>query len=166
MSCPVAGYTQRRKSLSESEIAMGDEGAEVLETLRALERSRIEAIRQNDVSIMSRLLDDKFLYINSSGTIYDKQMYLRAVSSHQLTYSGDVDLTETDYRIDGDVVIIAGEMLGHARLDGEAQVYHLRSMRVWRRRDGVWRLLAWQSSALLRPPIWPGSGSGPVHSHG
>jgi hypothetical protein len=57
-------------------------------------------------------------------------------------------------------------MLGHARLDGEAQVYHLRSMRVWRRRDGVWRLLAWQSSALLRPPIWPGSGSGPVHSHG
>jgi hypothetical protein len=146
--------------LSEPEVAAADEGPKLLETLRVLERRRIEAIRQNDVETMSSLLDDKFLYINSSGTIYDKQMYLRAVSSHQLTYSGDVDLTETDYRIDGDVVIIAGEMLGHARLDGEAQVYHLRSMRVWRRREAVWRLLAWQSSALLRPPIWPSAAPG------
>jgi hypothetical protein len=41
-------------------------------------------------------------------------------------------------------------MLGHARLDGEAQALHLRSMRVWRRSDCEWRLLAWQSSAFLR----------------
>ena len=152
--------------MSESEVARADEGAELLETLRALERRRIEAIRQNDVAMMSNILDDKFLYINSSGTVYDKQMYLHAVSSHQLTYSGDVDLTETDHRIDGDVVIIAGEMLGHARLDGEAQVYHLRSMRVWRRRDATWRLLAWQSSALLRPPTWQSTTPGAVHHRG
>lgn len=152
--------------MSESEVASADEGAELLETLRALERRRIEAIRHNDVATMSDILDDKFMYINSSGTIYDKPMYLRAVTSHQLTYSGDVDLTETDHRIDGDLVIIAGEMLGHARLDGEAQVYHLRSMRVWRRRDAGWRLLAWQSSALLRPPTWQSATPAPAHHKG
>src|SRR3546814_4300199 len=101
---------------------------------------------------MAQVLDDKFLYINSAGEIYDKGKYLLAVRSHKLTYSIDVDLTETDHRIDGDVVILAGKMLGHARLDGEAQVYHLRSMRVWRRRNTGWKLLAWQSSALLQPP--------------
>ena len=113
--------------------------------------------------MMSDILDEKFMYINSIGAVYDKQMYLRAVSSHQLTYSGDVDLTETHHRIDGDVVIIAGEMLGHARLDGEAQVYHLRSMRIWRRREAGWKLLAWQSSALLRPPTWQSTTAGAVH---
>jgi hypothetical protein len=139
---------------SEDAAASGDAAA-VLETLRALERRRIEAIRGNDADTMATVLDDKFLYINSSGMVYDKKSYLLAVRTHQLTYSADVDLTETDHRLDGDVVIIAGEMLGHARLDGEAQVYHLRSMRVWRKREATWRLLAWQSSALLRPRSWP-----------
>jgi hypothetical protein len=125
----------------------------VLAALRQLEQRRIEAIRLNDVDAMSQILDDKFLYINSSGTIYDKDKYLRAVASHQLTYAGDVELTETDHRIDGDIVIIAGEMLGHARLDGEPQVYHLRSMRVWRHRKAGWKLLSWQSSTLLRSPV-------------
>lgn len=134
---------------SETFAVIDESDATVIATLRAIERRRIEAIRQNDVATMSSVLDDKFLYINSVGMIYDKHSYLRAVSSHQLTYSGDVDLTETDHRIDGDVVIIAGEMLGHARLDGEQQVYHLRSMRVWRRRGTAWQLLAWQSSALF-----------------
>jgi hypothetical protein len=138
----------------ESEVATVREDVSILETLRALERRRIEAIRENDVDSMSDILDDKFLYINSGGRIYDKEKYLLAVGTHQLTYAGDVELTETDHRIDGDLVIIAGEMLGHARLDGELQVYHLRSMRVWRRRETVWRLIAWQSSALLRPPQW------------
>lgn len=90
------------------------------------------------------------LCINSSGKIYDKEECLLAVISLQLTYSADVDLTETDRRIDGDIVIIAGEMLGHACLDGEPQVYRLRSMRIWRRRESGWKLLAWQASTLLR----------------
>lgn len=133
--------------------AAGDD-PNVLEILRELEQRRIGAIRQNDVETMSFVLDDKFIYINSTGDVYDKKKYLSAVKSHQLTYSSDVDLTETHHRIDDDIVIIAGEMLGHARLDGEAQVYHLRSMRVWRRRAAGWKLLAWQSSALLRSRTW------------
>jgi hypothetical protein len=121
--------------------------APALAEVRLVEARRIEAIRNNDVAVMESILDDKFLYINSSGKVFDKAAYLNAVETHQLTYSADVQLTETDHRIDDDVVVLAGLMLGHARLDGEAQVYHLRSMRVWRRR-GTWRLLAWQASAL------------------
>jgi len=119
-----------------------------LSSVRQLEAARMAAIRANDTKTMASLLDDQFLYINSSGTIYDKPTYLNAVGSHKLTYSPDVELTESDHRVDGDVIVIAGKMLGHARLEGEAQVYHLRSMRVWRRRASGWKLLAWQSSAL------------------
>jgi ketosteroid isomerase-like protein len=119
-----------------------------LEAVRKLERQRIEAIRTNDTKAMAAILDDAFIHINATGKLYDKADYIRAVENHGLTYSPDVELTETDHRVDGDLVIMAGKMLGHARLDGEAQVYHLRSMRVWRRRNDRWRLLAWQSSAL------------------
>ena len=121
-----------------------------LESVRAVERLRIQAIRANDADAMHGIIDDKFLYIDESGNVYDRSSLFEAVRTHELTFDSDVDLTETDYRIDGDLVILAGLMLGHARLDGEQQVYRLMSMRVWRSRGVDWRLLAWQSSRLWR----------------
>jgi len=123
-----------------------DEAA--LQTVRELEKRRIAAIRDNDADTMAKLIDDKFIYINDSGKIYDRDSYLIAVRTHELTYSSDLQLTETDHRVDGDLIIIVGMMLGHARLDGEQQVYHVRNMRVWRARGAEWKLLAWQSSVL------------------
>jgi hypothetical protein len=99
-------------------------------------------------------LDKQFIYINGSGKIYDRDSYTNAVRSHELTYSSDLQLTETDHRVDGDLVILVGMMLGHARLDGEQQVYHLRNMRVWRARGTDWKLLAWQSSVFWQAPTW------------
>lgn len=119
-----------------------------LETVRELEKVRIVAIRNNDAEAMAGILDEKFIYINGSGKIYDRDAYTTAVRTHKLTYSSDLQLTETDHRVDGDLIILVGMMLGHARLDGEQQVYHVRNMRVWRAREAEWRLLAWQSSVL------------------
>ena len=121
-----------------------------LEAVRELERVRMAAIRSNDADAMDRILDDKFLFINADGRLYDKPDYIRSVRHRELTYSADLELTETDQRVDGDLVILAGMMLGHALLRGEQQVYHLRTMRVWRAREAGWRLLAWQASEHRR----------------
>jgi ketosteroid isomerase-like protein len=123
-----------------------DEAA--LQAVRELEKVRIAAIRENDAEAMARILDEKFIYINDTGKIYNRDSYITAVRTHELTYSSDVELTETDDRVDGDLVILVGMMLGHARLDGEQQVYHVRNMRLWRARGAEWKLLAWQSSVL------------------
>lgn len=132
-----------------------DDGERIaLDAVRRLEQVRRTAIRENDADVMDRILDEKFLYINSDGRLYDKRSYTTAVRSHELTYSGDFDLTETDHRVDGDVIILVGMMLGHARLAGDQQVYHLRNMRVWRARGSEWKLLAWQSSELVSPPVY------------
>ena len=69
------------------------------------------------------------------------------------TYSSDLDLSETDHRVDGHLVILVEMMLGHAGLDGEQQVHHLGNMRVWRAREAEWKLLAWQSSMLWNTPF-------------
>lgn len=125
-----------------------------LDAVRRLEDVRRTAIRENDADAMDRILDEEFLYINSDGLLYDKRSYTAAVRSHELIYSGDFDLTETDHRVDGDVIILVGMMLGHARLAGDQQVYHLRNMRVWRARGPDWKLLAWQSSEVSRVPVY------------
>jgi len=58
-----------------------------LEAVRQLEQERIEAIRTNNADAMQRILDDKFLHINSEGKLYDKEAYVQSVRSHELAYS-------------------------------------------------------------------------------
>lgn len=120
----------------------------ILDEVRAVEARRVAAIRANDSETIRCLLDDLFLYINSRGELYDKDSYVAAIASHEITYSDDIDMSETEHRLDEDLVVMAGVLVGHARLDREPEVYHARTMRVWRRRPSGWRLLAWQSSAL------------------
>ncbi len=128
---------------------MGNLDQTALDSVRHLEQVRLQAIRANDADAMALILDDKFIYISNRGKIFDKQSYITAVRSHELTYSIDLDLTETDYRVDGDLVILVGMMRGHARIGLEQDVFLHRNMRVWRERSHKWRLLAWQSSELL-----------------
>jgi hypothetical protein len=153
MSDPRArgGLQREGKSMSEDERER-----QALEAVRHLEEMRREAIRHNDSATMDRILDAKFIYINHNGIVYDKAKYISAVASHELTYSQDFDLTETEHRFDGDIIILVGMMLGHARLAGESDVYHLRNMRVWRAREADWKLLAWQSSPYIRQPTFNG----------
>ena len=126
-----------------------------LDRVRVLERLRIEATRGNDVAALAPLLDDDLIYINSVGDVYDKARYLRAIETHTLTYERDFDVRETEHRNLDNIVILSGIMVGHARLDGEQQVFNFRCLSMWRQRLGDWRLVAWQSSSLLNKPVWP-----------
>ena len=118
-----------------------------LEQVRALERQRIRATGRNDVEALGPLLDDELIYVNSVGEIYDKPQYLRLIRTHGLTYDADFDVRETHNRVMDDLVILAGLMLGHSRLDGEQQVFRYPCLSVWRRHRGDWRMVAWQSSS-------------------
>jgi uncharacterized protein DUF4440 len=122
-------------------------GSTALETVRGLERRRIEATRANDVAELEPLLHDQLIYINSAGQTYSKQQYLEGIRSHALTYDRDFDVHETEVRAFDDLVILAGIMLGHSRLDGEQQVFHFPCIGVWRNGGGRWGMIAWQSSS-------------------
>jgi hypothetical protein len=122
-------------------------GSTALEAVRLLERRRIEATRTNDVAALEPLLHDQLIYINSAGQTYDKQQYIDGIRSHALTYDRDFDVHETEARAFEDLVILAGIMLGHSRLDGEQQVFHFPCIGVWRNDGCEWRMIAWQSSS-------------------
>jgi hypothetical protein len=118
-----------------------------LKTVRELERVRIEATRQNDPDVLAPLLHEQLIYINSAGEVFDKERYLRAIRTHELTYDRDFDVRETEVRVLEDVIVLAGVMLGHSRLDGEQQVFHFPCIGICRKDNGEWRMLAWQSSS-------------------
>ena len=118
-----------------------------LETVRTLERRRIDATGANDVDALAPLLDDDLVYINSVGDIYDKDQYLHALQTGGLAYDKDFDVRETEFRALDGLVVLVGVMLGHSRLDGEQQVFHFRCISVWRKHAGAWRMVAWQSSS-------------------
>jgi len=121
-----------------------------LNEVRALERRRIEATRANDVDALGTLLHDELIYVNSAGEIYDKARYLHGIATRALSYDRDFDVRETHVRSLDNLVIIAGTMLGHSRLDGEQQVFHFPCIGVWRKDESGWRMLAWQSSSGSR----------------
>jgi hypothetical protein len=118
-----------------------------LEAVRTLERRRIERTRANDADGLEPLLDDNLIYVNSAGGIYDKPGYLRKIRTNSLAYDEDFDVRETDVRVVDNLVIFAGVMLGHSRLEGEQQVLRFRCLAVWRQDDAEWRMIAWQSSS-------------------
>ena len=118
-----------------------------LSAVRELEQLRIEATRQNDADVLGSLLHEQLIYVNSAGEVFNKARYLRAIRSHSLTYDRDFDVRETEVRVLEDVIILAGIMLGHSRLDGEQQVFHFPCLGIWRKDSEQWRMLAWQSSS-------------------
>ena len=90
------------------------DGARKHMTYTDIERPALEtvrAIRRNDADAMNGIIDEKFIYINGSGKIYERDSYVKAVRTYQLTYSSDLDPSETDHRVDGDLYILVGMML-------------------------------------------------------
>lgn len=118
-----------------------------LDAVRALERRRIEVTRANDADGLEPLLNDQLIYVNSVGEIEDKRGYLRKIRTNCLTYEDDFDVRETEVRVLDDLIIFAGVVLGHSRLQGEQQVLRFRCLSIWRKDDAGWRMIAWQSSS-------------------
>ena len=118
-----------------------------LDAVRALERRRIEVTRMNDADALEPLLDEDLIYVNSAGEIDGKPDYLRKIRTNCLSYDEDFDVRETEVRVLDNLIIFAGVMLGHSRLQGEQQVLRFRSLAVWRKGEAGWRMIAWQSSS-------------------
>ena len=127
-------------------LATYAETAEI-DAVRALERRRIEITRANNADALEPLLDEQLIYVNSAGEIDDKASYLRKIRTGGLTYDEDFDVRETEVRVLDRLMIFAGVMLGHSRLEGEQQVLRFRCLAIWRKDRAGWRMIAWQSSS-------------------
>lgn len=124
--------------------------------VRAADTARVLATIAGNVTRLDPLLSDLLRYAHSDGRVQTKAEFLAAVKSAKLKYESydydDVKVT----RVTDDVALMSGKAHLRATAGGIHVAFALNFLSVWRREDGNWRMLAYQSAKLSEPAVVPG----------
>jgi ketosteroid isomerase-like protein len=123
------------------------ETTDVVEEIAALEDRRYAAMVAKDVATLDELLDEKLIYMHSSGVADTKASYLKGLQTGVWDYH-QVDRSDLRTEIDGDVALVFGKLSIRITIRGEYKAFDSRALAVWHRRGGTWHLLAVQSGAM------------------
>ncbi len=120
------------------------------EEIKRLEDARFAAMVRKDISTLDRLLDDKLIYMHSTGVSDTKATYLEGLQTGVWDYQG-VDSTEQRVQLDGHIALVFCKMSIHLISRGVFTAFDSRALAVWVQKPDGWRLLAVQSGAIPQP---------------
>jgi ketosteroid isomerase-like protein len=123
------------------------EESRVSELVQQLEDARFAAMVGKDVETLDRLLDDKLIYMHSTGIADTKASYLEGLRTGVWDYQS-VDRTDQRIQVDGDVVLVFCKMSIRLISRGVFRAFDSRALAVWVRKPDGWRLLAVQSGTI------------------
>lgn len=115
--------------------------------VQRLEDERYAAMVSKDIPTLERLLDDKLIYMHSTGVADSKSSYIEGLRTGVWDYQG-IDRTEPRYQVDGDIVLVFGKLAIRMNSRGTFKAFESRALAVWVRKSDGWRLLAVQSGAI------------------
>ncbi len=124
------------------------ESQSLLELANALEAKRWELMLEGDTQGLAGLISDDLLYVHSSGLKDGKQQYLDAIQARAVIYHS------AEYRIEAVVPLADQALIANGIVKIEATVHgtqkslHSIFMVVWRCEQGIWRLVAHQTTLL------------------
>ena len=118
-----------------------------LEALRQAENRRFAAMVRADTAALRPLLDDGLSYTHSNAMVETKESHLAAIGTRRTVYQA-ITPVSLSYRLVGELAIGTGIVSAQGSLEGAAFEVKLRVTTVHVRRDGTWRLLAWQSTRI------------------
>jgi ketosteroid isomerase-like protein len=120
---------------------------EVLEIERQVEA----AVLKGDLEFFERILAEEFTHTTQSGVMRDRKQWLANHKAGQSPYDAlnTQDLKALDY---GDVVVVTGRIQPQGRTStGQPIEGEYRFLRVWVKRDGQWKAVAFQSTRIASP---------------
>ena len=112
-----------------SALAEECESIEAAEVLKA-EQLRLNSQMQNNLDIMSKLLDDQLVYVRNSAVVDAKNSYLNTV------------------RVYGCVAILTGKGKYDVRIDQKPLNLVLRYHSIWQKSHGQVKLISWQATKV------------------
>ncbi|MFM0658095.1 nuclear transport factor 2 family protein [Paraburkholderia sediminicola] len=124
-----------------------NEESQASEQVQQLEDARYAAMVSKDIPTLERLLDDKLIYMHSTGVADTKSSYIEGLRTGVWDYQG-IDRTEPRYQVDGDIVFVFGKLAIRMITRGTFKAFESRALAVWVRKPDGWRLLAVQSGAI------------------
>lgn len=129
---------------------MSEENQAIEQIKQQLEDARYAAMLGKDIPVLDRLLDDKLIYMHSTGVADTKSSYIEGLRTGVWDYH-EVGRTERRYQADGDIVLVFGKPAIRMTTRGVHKAFESRSLAVWVRKADGWRLLAVQSGAIPAP---------------
>ena len=126
---------------------MSRSAAGVIDEVIEVERRWVQAHRELDIAAIGEILTEDYLQIRADGTVIGKAEALQSYRSGKRRWDY-ADSDEYRVAVHGDVAILVGRWKGRGENDGERFDYTARFMAIYVRRDGVWQLVADQSTSL------------------
>ncbi|ATC64443.1 hypothetical protein CMV30_11030 [Nibricoccus aquaticus] len=121
------------------------------EDVRAADLRRISALIHADRAALDAVLADELTYGHSDGRVQTKAELLAALTAGAVTYQS-YDGPPPVVRIQETVALLSGIAELEATARGTQVKLWLRYLAVYEKRDGAWRLTAYQSTRLEQPP--------------
>jgi len=121
------------------------------EDVRAADLRRISALIHADRAALEAVLADEVTYGHSDGRLQTKAELLTAITAGAVTYQS-YDGPPPAVRIQETVALLSGIAELEATARGTKVKLWLRYLAVYEKRDGAWRLTAYQSTRLEQPP--------------
>jgi hypothetical protein len=121
--------------------------AEHGETIIELDRQRMVATVEKDISRLNDILADELIYTHSSARVDTKQSLIEGIVSGTTAYTS-LEPSEVVAQDLGDVVVLTGVAAMTVSLSGRPTSFRVRFLDVYARRGDAWRMVAWQSTRL------------------
>ncbi len=127
-----------------------DEPAQ-LAAIKAADKVRVEAMQSGDREKLRAIFSDDLRYAHSTGVVDTKTSFIDVLSSKKTKYLG-YDYEEQTFTFPApSIALMAGRAHVKAEADGRLMDSTLSYLAVWRKENGQWRFLAWQSCKF--PPM-------------
>jgi len=118
-------------------------------TIIALEERRRQALLACDVGALSELLSDRLVFAHSNAVYEDKTSLLAKMGSGNIVYLS-LEITEQRVMDLGETALLFSRLTAEVTVGGQPRSLDNRTLSVWTREDGQWRLLAYQPIAIPR----------------
>jgi hypothetical protein len=143
--------SQVKSTLLLGSLALGGFGCSSysapLADIESVERARFAAMTHQDIKALQPMLADDLIYCHSNGRCENKAQLLESIRSGRIRYRA-VDILSLQPRTAAGAVIVNGSIAVDGAMDGLPVKMQLVYMGVYVRRDGQWRLAAWQAARL------------------
>jgi len=128
-------------ALGQDRTASRDQRSSVEQTIRQLDKERIQAQINADTVALDRIYADDFIGVGPSGTVRTKAQVISDFTSGDLKFQS-ITTDEVQVRVYENTAVEIGlsTMLGQDK--GKAVPGNTRFTRVWVRQQGRWRLVA------------------------
>ena len=120
-------------------------GAEA-DVLRA-DENRFEAMRKEDWNALDLALADDLTYVHSTARLESKAEHVANLRAGKPHYRG-IAPRDRKARVHGDIGVVTGVSEMHVERDGKEQRFTVRYLAVYAKTQGMWRMIAWQSTRV------------------